>query len=109
MAYLPRHVRDNEGAPRAWNGEVAEVVEYVSTEGVTYSDEDVERWGQEAEAGFPGWKFGRPIAGRPISVGADARPFSFRLDADRRAKLIDAAKERQTTPSQVMRDLIDTL
>ena len=74
-----------------------------------YTDEDIERWGAEAEAGFRGWKFGKSVAGRPISVGAEARPFTLRLDAERRAKLNEIAQERHTTPSQLMRDLIDAL
>lgn len=74
-----------------------------------FTDEDIERWGEEAEAGFPGWEFGQSIAGRPVSVGADARPFTLRLDVERRAKLAQVAKEQHTTPSQVMRDLIDSL
>ncbi|MFV0373956.1 hypothetical protein [Microbacterium sp.] len=49
------------------------------------------------------------VSGRPISVGAQARPFTLRLDAVRRAKLDEAARERHTTPSQLMRELIDAL
>lgn len=83
--------------------------EYVAAKGSTYTDEDIERWGKEADEGFPGWKFGKPVAGRPISVGAEAKPFTIRLDADRRAKINKIAQERHTTPSQVVRDLIDAL
>ncbi len=85
------------------------MAEHTAADGSTFTDEDVERWGAEAEAGFPGWRFGRPIAGRPISVGAEARPFTLRLDAERRAKLDETAKQRHTTASQIVRDLIDTL
>lgn len=77
--------------------------------GNTFTEENVEQWGAEAEAGFPGWKFGKPVAGRPISVGADAKPFTLRLDAERRARLDAAARERQVTASQLVRDLIDAL
>ncbi|GAA4172619.1 hypothetical protein GCM10022287_13730 [Gryllotalpicola koreensis] len=41
-------------------------------------------------------------------VGAQARPFTLRLDAARRAKLDEVAHERHTTPSQLMRELIDS-
>lgn len=85
------------------------MAENVAANGDNYTDEDIERWGQEAEAGFPGWKFGKSVAGRPISVGAEAKPFTLRLDADRRAKLHQIALARHTTASQVVRDLIDTL
>lgn len=43
------------------------------------------------------------------SVGAQARPFTLRLDAARRAKLDEVAQQRRTTPSQVMRERVDTL
>lgn len=85
------------------------MAEYTAANGVTYSEDDVERRGQEADVGFPGWKFGKPVAGRPISVGAGAKPFTLRLGAARRAKLDEVAAERRTTPSQVVRDLIDAL
>jgi DNA polymerase II large subunit len=42
-------------------------------------------------------------------VGSQARPFTLRLDAVRRAKLDEVARERNITPSQLMRDLIDAL
>ena len=85
------------------------MAEHTAANAAEYTDEDIERWGAEAEAGFPGWKFGRSVAGRPISVGAEAKPFTLRLDAERRAKLNEIAQERHTTPSQLMRDLIDAL
>lgn len=87
---------------------------YRTPQGQTFTDRDVERWGREAEAGFPGATFGkssagRPVGGRPVTVGEDARPFTLRLDAKRRAKLNGAAKERSVTISQLVRDLIDSL
>ena len=85
------------------------MAEHTAANAAEYTDEDIERWGAEAEAGFPGWKFGKSVAGRPISVGAEAKPFTLRLDAERRAKLNEIAQERHTTPSQLMRDLIDAL
>lgn len=85
------------------------MAEHTATGDAPFADADVERWGAEAEAGFEGWRFGKSVAGRPISVGADARPFTLRLDAERRSKLDQIAAQRHTTPSQLMRDLIDTL
>lgn len=58
---------------------------------------------------YTGEHIGLPRAGRPVSIGENARPFTLRLDADRRAKLDQAAHARHTTPSQLVRDLIDTL
>ena len=85
------------------------MAEHMAANAAECTDEDIDRWGAEAEAGFPGWKFGKSVAGRPISVGAEAKPFTLRLDAERRAKLNEIAQERHTTPSQLMRDLIDAL
>lgn len=75
----------------------------------SFSEEDIERWGVEAGDGLAGWEFGKSVAGRPISVGSNARPFTLRLDADRRSKLTEIAKQRHITTSQLMRDLIDAL
>lgn len=83
--------------------------QYTAANGTVYTDEDIERWAQEAEDGFPGATFGPSIPGRPISVGADAKPFTLRLDARRRAKLDKLAQERHTTASQLVRGLIDAL
>lgn len=83
--------------------------QYTAANGTVYTDEDIERWAQEAEDGFPGATFGPAVPGRPISVGADAKPFTLRLDARRRAKLDKLAQERHTTASQLVRGLIDAL
>lgn len=82
---------------------------YSDVNGVPFTDDDVERWAAQAEAGYTGKHLGPSVPGRPISVGAQARPFTLRLDAARRAKLDEVAQERHTTPSQLMRELIDTL
>jgi len=90
--------------------------EYLSSDGVTFTDEDIERWAviDESEAGYTGGHLGPPTEGlpslgRPISVGEDARPFTVRLDAIRRAKLDLAARQRNVSASQLVRDLIDGL
>lgn len=82
---------------------------YTDVNGTPFNDEDIERWAKETEQGYTGNHLAPPVPGRPISVGADARPFTLRLDSARRDKLNDAAKRRHTTPSQVVRDLIDSL
>ncbi len=84
---------------------------YNSVNCTPFTDEDVERWAVEAESeqGYAGKHLGPSVPGRPISVGAKARPFTLRLDAARRAKLDEVAQERRTTPSQLMRELIDAL
>lgn len=45
-----------------------------AADGTTFTEADFERWVTEAEQGFPGWKFGKSVAGRPVNVGAQARP-----------------------------------
>ena len=84
---------------------------YTSADGVTFTDEDLEHWGNQAENGVPydGKRLGSSVAGSPISVGVGAKPFTLRLDRSRRAKLAEVAQERGTTPSQLVRDLIDSL
>lgn len=84
---------------------------YSDVNGIPFSDDDIEQWAAEAESekGYVGNHLGPSVPGRPISVGAHARPFTLRLDAARRAKLDEAAQERHITPSQLMRDLIDAL
>lgn len=84
---------------------------YSDVNGEPFTDEDIERWAAKAESetGYAGKHLGPSVPGRPISVGAKARPFTLRLDAARRAKLDEAAQERHTTPSQLMRELIDAL
>lgn len=84
---------------------------YTDVNGTTFTDEDIERWAAEAESeqGYTGKHLGPSQPGRPVSVGAQARPFTLRLDAARRAKLDEVAQERHTTPSQLMRELIDAL
>ena len=85
--------------------------EYTAVNGTTFTDDDIERWAAEAESeqGYTGTHLGPAVTGRPVSVGTQARPFTLRLDAARRSKLDDLAKERHITPSQLMRDLIDAL
>ena len=84
---------------------------YKSTDGAVFTDDALERWALEAESdtGYTGKHLGPSIPGRPISVGVQARTFTLRLDAPRRAKLNEAAHQRHITASQLVRELIDTL
>lgn len=84
---------------------------YTAMNGTTFTDEDIESWAAETESeqGYTGGHLGPAMPGRPVSVGAEARPFTLRLDARRRTKLSKIAEERHTTASQLMRDLIDNL
>ncbi|MDO5066492.1 MAG: hypothetical protein Q4D96_04345 [Propionibacteriaceae bacterium] len=85
--------------------------QYTDVNGTPFTDEDIERWAgvTESEEGYTGTHLGPSIPGRPISIGVQARPFTVRLDAVRRAKLDEVARLRDTTPSQLVRDLIDAL
>lgn len=84
---------------------------YHDVTGVQFTDGDIERWALEAESeqGYTGKHLGASVAGRPISVGTQARPFTLRLDLARRAKLDEIARVKETTPSQIIRELIDAL
>lgn len=68
---------------------------YTSTDGATFTDEDLERWGNEAENGAPygGKHLGSSVVRRPISVGVGAKPFTLRLDRSRRVKLGEVSYE----------------
>lgn len=68
---------------------------YTSADGATFTDEDLERWGSEAENGAPygGKHLGSSVAGRPISVGVGAKPFTLRLERSRRAKRTEVSYE----------------
>lgn len=85
--------------------------EYSDVNGTPFTDADIEQWAAEAESehGYTGKHLAPSQPGRPISVGERAKPFTLRLDAARRAKLDEVAHERHTTPSQLMRELIDAL
>ena len=82
---------------------------YQAVNGKTFTDDDIEKWADQAESPYTGSHLGPSAPGRPVSVGQQAKPFTLRLDAARRAKLQARAKDRHTTPSQIMRDLIDAM
>lgn len=41
------------------------MAEYVAEDGTVYTDEDIERWAAEHEAGYEGEHLGKPRVGRP--------------------------------------------
>ena len=79
--------------------------------GTRFTDEDIEKWAAEAKSaqGYTGGHLGSSASGRPISVGTEAKPVTFRLGANRCSKLDWLARERHTTPSDLIRGLIDSL
>lgn len=85
--------------------------EYTAVNGTKFTDTDIEGWAAEAESeqGYTGAHLGPSAPGRSVSVGAEARPLTIRLDAARRAKLTARAEEQHTSVSQLVRDLIDAL
>ena len=93
-ARFPRDAGHTGGARRGWVKEVM-MATYTSADGATFTDEDLERWGSEAENGAPygGKHLGSSVAGRPISVGVGAKPFTLRLDRSRRAKRTEVSYE----------------
>ena len=66
---------------------------YTSADGATFTDEDLECWGNQAENGVPydGKHLGASVVGHLISVGVGAKPFTLRLDRSRRAKLAEVS------------------
>jgi hypothetical protein len=84
---------------------------YTAADGTKFTEQDIEKWAAEAESerGYTGGHLGPSVPGRPVSVGAQAKPFTVRLDANRRAKLERVAKEQHVTPSDLVRELIDRL
>ena len=86
-------------------------MKYTDVNGVPFTDEDIERWADEAEsaAGYTGGHLGPSRPGRPVSVGHEAKPFTLRLDQQRRAKLALAARQRNVSASELVRQLIDSL
>lgn len=84
---------------------------YTDVNGAQFTDEEIERWAaeDESERDYTGGHLGPSRPGRPVSVGIDVRPVTVRLDAARRAKLEKLANSHQTSISQAVRELIDTL
>lgn len=86
-------------------------MKWTAANGTSYSVEQVEQWAkaQESEAEYSGKHLTPAMPGRPVSVGKNASPFTIRLDEARRTKITTIAKELGTTPSHLVRDLIDAL
>lgn len=86
-------------------------MKWTAANGTTYTDEQIEQWAteQENEHEYNGTHLAPAMPGRPISIGKNARPFTIRLDEARRNKIITLAKKLNTTPSGLVRDLIDAI
>jgi hypothetical protein len=77
-------------------------------DGTILTDELLDQWGDEIEAGrYPGQP-GPLRPGRPLAVGSEpALPVTVRLDPVRRAKLRHIAQRQHVSQAQVLRDLLD--
>ena len=53
------------------------MAEYIAANGTIYTDEDIERWAEEAEAGWPGIEFGPSFIGPPPFPGEKVRPLTI--------------------------------
>lgn len=73
--------------------------------GVDITDELIERYVAEAEAGLDLSKL-RPVRGRPRMGSAAAKAFPVRLDPDLRAALDDRATEEERPAAEVVRDAL---
>jgi len=80
---------------------------YNAADGSTFSEADVERWAESAEAGFPGARFGKPRAGRPSTLGDDVKRITVRLNGRQREQLAARARAEHTSVSEVLRHLVD--
>lgn len=83
-------------------------MKYTAADGTEFTDDDIERWATEAEAGFPGAVFAPTVHG-PWGDDEDGSPLVLRLDPAHLAKLLKTANDRETTMTQVVEDLIDSL
>ena len=84
---------------------------WTAINGTTYTDEQIEQWAteQETDHEYTGKHLAPAMPGRPISIGKNAQPFTIRLDDARRNKITTLAKKLNTTPSALVRNLIDAI
>jgi len=80
----------------------------IAHDGTVVTQQMLDEWFEQAEAGeLPGTP-GPTHPGRPLSIGDEAAtPLTVRLDGARRRKLEHLAKTRRVSKAQVMRDLLD--
>ncbi len=76
-------IAPNKVLKRSRSREIVQMSRYKAVNGAAFTDEDIERWAAEAESeqSYTGRHLGPAVPRRPVSVGADARPFTVRLDA----------------------------
>lgn len=67
--------------------------------GEAFTDNDLDAWAAQAESpeGYSGGHIGPAQTGGPVGIGAQVRAFTFRMDADRRAKFNRVAAERSAS------------
>jgi CRISPR-associated endonuclease/helicase Cas3 len=73
--------------------------------GVKLTDELLDKWAEEAEAGYDISQL-RPRPGRPPMAGEAATVFQVRLEPQLREALFDRAKKERLTPSEMARRLL---
>jgi hypothetical protein len=73
--------------------------------GVEITDELIDRYVAEAEAGLDLSKL-RPVRGRPRMGSAPAKAFPLRLDPDLRQLLDDRAAQEDRPAAEVVRDAL---
>ncbi|WOQ16714.1 toxin-antitoxin system protein [Raineyella sp. W15-4] len=80
----------------------------IHPDGRPVTDVDVERWADEAEAGFPGETFGpaRRGPGRPPAARPRVRRVQVRVDADTYQQISEAVARRGETVSQYLLRLV---
>jgi hypothetical protein len=81
---------------------------HVAHDGTVLTDELLDQWGDQIEAGeYPGTAV--PVRrGRPLAIGAEAAsPVTVWLDRARRDKLRLMAERRHVSQAEVLRDLLD--
>lgn len=85
------------------------MAKYTATEGTVFTDYDNEKPAEENEPGYTSVHFTLPCLGRSISIGEKSKPFAIPLDEYHRKQIKRIVDERNSTPSQVIRELRDSL
>ena len=81
------------------------MAEYIAANGTVFTDEDIERWAEEAEAGWLGIEFGPLVPGPPVKDGEKPRPFTKLFCYLRYLKVRKIVRKMNDTESQEERNL----
>ncbi|WIB62979.1 CopG family transcriptional regulator [Curtobacterium sp. MCBD17_040] len=85
------------------------------TKGTTFTDADLDRWADEADAGFPNAQFGPSHAGsparpgRPKTLGDDVTRITVRVNSRERSILKAKADAQHLSTSALLREMINNL